>query len=102
MAPTVPWLWALMLGVAGFAFPLVLAMLPARTRHPEVTAQLSGFVQPVGYLVAAAGPVLVGMLHEATGGWDAVLVVLAATAVPFTWAGLRACRPVWVDDEIRS
>ena len=32
---TLPWLWALMLGVAGFAFPLVIAMLPARTRHPR-------------------------------------------------------------------
>ncbi|WP_101525204.1 MFS transporter [Nocardioides houyundeii] len=97
---TVPWLWALMLGVAGFAFPLAIALLPARTRHPEVTAQLSGFVQPVGYLAAAAGPVLVGLLHEATGGWTLVLVLLAATAVPFTWAGLRACRPVIVDDEL--
>lgn len=101
LAPaTVPWLWALMLGVAGYAFPLVLALLPARTRHPQVTAQLSGFVQPIGYLVAAAGPVLVGLLHEATGGWTWVLVLLAATAVPFTWAGLRACRPVLVDDEL--
>jgi len=99
---TVPWLWALMLGVAGFAFPLVIAMLPARTRHPQVTAQLSGFVQPVGYLVAAAGPVLVGMLHRATGGWNAVLVLLALTAVPFTWAGLRASGSVYVDDELRA
>lgn len=97
---TVPWLWALMLGVAGYAFPLVIALLPARTRHPQVTAQLSGFVQPVGYLVAAAGPVLVGIIHQATGDWTLVLVLLAATAVPFTWAGLRACRPVLVDDEL--
>ena len=97
---TLPWLWALMLGVAGFAFPLVIAMLPARTRHPQVTAQLSGFVQPVGYLAAAAGPVIVGVLHEVTGGWTLVLALLAATAVPFTWAGLRASRPVYVDDEL--
>lgn len=101
LAPTtVPWLWAVMLGVAGYAFPLVIALLPARTRHPEVTAQLSGFVQPVGYLIAAAGPVLVGVLHGATGSWTLVLVLLAATAVPFTWAGWRACRPVLVDDEL--
>ncbi len=102
LAPTtLPWLWALMLGIAGFAFPLVIALLPARTRHPQVTAQLSGFVQPVGYLVAAAGPILVGVLHDATDGWTWVLVLLAATAIPFTWAGLRACRPVFVDDELR-
>lgn len=99
---TVPWLWALMLGVAGFAFPLVIALLPARTRHPDVTAQLSGFVQPVGYLFAALGPVLVGVLYEATGDWTLVLALLAATAVPFVWAGLRACRPVYVDDELAA
>lgn len=98
----VPWLWSLTLGVAGFAFPLVIALLTARTRHSAVTAQLSGFVQPVGYLVAAVGPVLVGVIHEATGGWTVVLALLAATAVPFTWAGLRASRPVYVDDELAA
>ena len=72
----------------------------ARTRTPAVTARLSGFVQPVGYALAALGPFLVGLLHDATDGWDLVLVVLALTSVPFTWAGLRAARPVWVDDEI--
>ena len=101
LAPsTLPWLWAVLLGIAGFAFPTSIALLTARTRHPSVTAQLSGFVQPVGYLVAAAGPVLVGILHDLTGDWTPVLALLAATAVPFTWAGLRACRPVYVDDEL--
>jgi CP family cyanate transporter-like MFS transporter len=56
----------------------------------------------VGYALAAIGPFLVGLLHEATGDWDLVLVLLALTAVPFTWAGLRAARPVWVDDELTA
>lgn len=100
-APTaLPWLWAVMLGIAGFAFPLALTLITARTRHAAVTARLSGFVQPVGYALAALGPLLVGVLHEATGGWSWVLALLAATALPFTVAGLYACRPVWVDDEL--
>jgi CP family cyanate transporter-like MFS transporter len=97
---TVPWLWAVLLGVAGFAFPTCIALITARTRHPAVTARLSGFMQPVGYLLAGLGPVGVGLLHDATGDWDLVLVLLAATAVPFTWAGLRVARPVLVDDEL--
>lgn len=97
---TVPWLWAVVLGVAGFAFPTVIALITARTRRPSVTARLSGFVQPVGYALAALGPFLVGLLHDATGGWDAVLWLLAATAVPFVWAGLRVSGPVLVDDEL--
>ena len=99
---TVPWLWALLLGFAGFAFPTSIALLTARTRHHSVTARLSGFVQPVGYVLAALGPVLVGIIHAATGGWTVVLVLLMLTAVPFTWAGLLASRPVYVDDELAA
>jgi CP family cyanate transporter-like MFS transporter len=101
LAPTtLPWLWAVLLGVSGFAFPLTIALITARTRDPGITAQLSGFVQPVGYLLAAMGPFAVGLIHQATGGWDVVLVILMVTAVPFTWAGLRVARPVYVDDEL--
>ncbi|QBR93678.1 MFS transporter [Nocardioides euryhalodurans] len=97
---TVPWLWAVVLGVSGFAFPTVIALITARTRHPAVTGRLSGFVQPVGYLLAGLGPFAVGLVHDATGDWTLVLWLLAATAVPFTWAGLRASRRVFVDDEL--
>lgn len=97
---TTPWVWAVALGLSGFAFPLVIALITARTRSPLVTARVSGFVQPVGYLLAGAGPLLVGVLHDATGGWTVVLWVLIATAVPFVWAGLRAVREASVDDEL--
>lgn len=101
LAPaTVPWLWAVVLGVSGFAFPTVIALLTARTRDSAVTARVSGFVQPVGYLLAGLGPLVVGLIHEATGDWTLVLWLLIATAVPFVWAGLRVSRPVYVDDEL--
>ena len=97
---TMPWLWAVVLGISGFAFPLVIALITARTRSHHVTGRLSGFVQPVGYLLAALGPVVVGVLHAATGGWEVVLWVLMATSLPFVLAGLRAVRPSFVDDEL--
>lgn len=101
LAPaTVPWLWAVVLGYAGLAFPFAMAMITARTRHPSVTAQLSGFMQPAGYALAAIGPFLVGVIHDATGGWTLVLALLAATAVPLTAAAVRVARPTYVDDEI--
>ena len=95
-----PWLWALLLGFSGLAFPTAIALITARTRHPSVTAQLSGFVQPIGYALAAIGPFAVGLLHDATGDWQLVLVLLALTSVPLTLAGLRVARPAYVDDEI--
>jgi len=97
---TLPWLWALMLGLSGLAFPTAIALITARTRHPSVTAQLSGFVQPVGYALAAIGPFVVGLVHDATGGWSLVIVLLMLTSVPLTLAGLRVASPTYVDDEI--
>ena len=38
--------------------------------------------QTVGYLVAAAGPLVVGILREASGGWTVPLVFLLAMLVP--------------------
>lgn len=97
---TVPWLWALLLGLSGLAFPTAIALITARTRHPSVTAQLSGFVQPIGYALAAIGPFVVGLIHEATGGWSLVIVLLMLTSVPLTLAGLRVASPTYVDDEV--
>jgi MFS transporter, CP family, cyanate transporter len=97
-----PWLWATLLGVAGWSFPAAIAMITVRTRDPRVTAQLSGFVQPAGYLLAAAGPFLVGVMHSVGGGWTAVLLFLAASAVAMTAAGLLVARPRFVDDELAA
>lgn len=101
LAPTAaPFLWAVLLGLSGFAFPTAIALITARTRDPVVTGRLSGFVQPVGYFLAALGPMLVGVVHEATGDWDAVLLGLMASGVVMSLVGVRAARPVMVDDEL--
>ena len=100
-APTAGvWLWAVILGIGGFAFPTVIALIPARSRDPHVTARLSGFAQPVGYVLAAIGPFLVGLVHDLTGGWTTVLVLLACSGVVMTLAGLRVSGRVYVDDEL--
>jgi CP family cyanate transporter-like MFS transporter len=95
-----PWVWATLLGVAGWTFPAAIALITARTRDPQVTAQLSGFVQPIGYLLAAAGPFLVGLVHSWTGGWGVVLGLLMLSSVAMTAAGLMVARPGSVDDEL--
>lgn len=103
LAPSVsPLLWACVLGVGGFAFPTAIALLPARTRSPLVTARLSGMVQPIGYLLAALGPITAGALLGATGSPDAVLWFLAGTGALLTVAGFRAGLPRLVDHELSS
>lgn len=97
---TAPWLWALLLGAGGSAFPYVLTMIGLRSRTPEGTAALSGFVQSVGYLIAAVGPLGTGLLFDLTGSWDVPLLALAGLSVPMLLAGLGFARPQYVEDTI--
>jgi CP family cyanate transporter-like MFS transporter len=54
----------------------------ARAPDPVTAASLSAFAQSLGYLLAASGPLLLGFLHTATGGWTIpVWVLLAVVAL---------------------
>ena len=75
---------------AGFALALTLIVL--RSPSPMTAARLGGVAQCLGYLLAAAGPPLLGALRDLTGGWTWPLVVLLAALVPMTWAGWGAAR----------
>lgn len=97
---TLPWLWALCLGLSGFAFPAAIALITARTRAPIVTAHVSGFTQSWGYLVAAAGPFAVGALHDLTGGWRVPLLALAACGPLLAVLGMAAGAQGYVDDDL--
>jgi MFS transporter, CP family, cyanate transporter len=99
-ADTWPLLWAFLLGLGGFCFPTALALIPARTRTPLVTARLSGFVQPLGYFVAAVGPLLVGVVYDATGSWSAILLGLVVATAAMAATGFRASRRSYIDDEL--
>jgi CP family cyanate transporter-like MFS transporter len=64
----------------------------ARAPDPVTSASLSGFAQSLGYLVASAGPLLLGFLHTATGGWDIpvwVLMVVVALQLISGWLAGR-------------
>ncbi len=101
-ADTWPLLWAFLLGLGGFCFPTAIALIPARSRTPLVTARVSGFVQPFGYFIAAAGPLVVGIVYGATGEWSAILLALVAATVLMAIAGYRASRRGFIDDELEA
>jgi MFS transporter, CP family, cyanate transporter len=89
--------WALVTGVgAGILFLLALAFFSLRAADPGSSASLAGMGQSIGYLFAAAGPVAIGALHDATGGWRVPLAVLAVVAAVHTVIGLRAGRDAHV------
>jgi CP family cyanate transporter-like MFS transporter len=89
-----PYLWVIILGIGqGAAFPLGLTLVVLRTRTPHATQQLSSMSQGIGYLIAAAGPLLTGVLHAATGHWTLPFAILVVLLVPQTIAGVAASRP---------
>ena len=94
-------LWAVVVGVGTCTFPLILTLIGLRSHTPAGTAALSGFTQSAGYLLAAAGPFTVGLLHTATGGWTWPLAFLTALTVPQLLLGAYVARPAYVEDQLR-
>ena len=71
-----PVLWVVLGGLSTLLFPLVLALINLRTRTHEGAVALSGFVQGLAYAIGAVGPIVIGLVHDATGGWGVPLVVV--------------------------
>lgn len=90
--------WVVLLAIGQGAFPLALAMIGMRARTPQGTVALSAFAQSTGYLIAALGPFVVGVLYEATGGWSIPMVFLIAAAVVQGVVGVFAAKPRYIED----
>jgi len=101
LAPaTLTWLWVVLAGLGPLFFPLALVLINLRTRTHAGSVALSGFVQSIGYIIGALGPLVVGLLHEMSGSWTAPLLFLIATAVAITIAGAVIARPQLLEDEL--
>lgn len=76
--PDLSWVWSGTVGLSqGVGITLALSFFALRARDARQAAALSGMGQSLGYLLAAIGPLLFGVLHDATGGWETPLVILA-------------------------
>ncbi len=92
--------WVALFGLAqGSGFALALTLIVLRSATPLVAARLGGVAQCVGYLVAAAGPVVLGALHDATGAWGWPLGLLLVLLVPMGLAGWGASRDAVLDPD---
>jgi MFS transporter, CP family, cyanate transporter len=86
-------LWAVVLGLGqGAALSLALLLIVMRAPDHDTSARLSSMAQGVGYLLAAAGPLGMGLLHALTGGWTAPLLGLLVLCALELAAGLGAGR----------
>lgn len=90
---TTLWWWVVILGLGqGGGFGMALAFIVLRSPDAGTAARLSGMVQGVGYSVASLGPLLVGVLHEATGNWNTLGGLFALIIAGALIAGRAAGR----------
>lgn len=95
-----PALWVVLAGLGAGTFPISITAINLRTATGPASSSLSGMVQGIGYAGAGLGPLGAGLLHEATGGWTAALLVLAGTVVFVVAGGWWALAPGTVEDEL--
>ena len=77
IAPHLALLWTATVGLSqGVGITLALSFFALRACDAQQAAALSGMGQSVGYLLAALGPLLFGLLHDRTGAWTISLLVL--------------------------
>ncbi|GLX70438.1 CynX/NimT family MFS transporter [Paenibacillus glycanilyticus] len=92
-------LWSVLIGIAGAgSFSLAMLFFTLRTRTTHAAAQLSGMAQSVGYLLAAVGPLVFGMIHDVTGHWTVSIAMLIAASFLIFMFGMGAARNRYVGD----
>lgn len=90
-------LWIILIGIgSGSSFSLAMMFFTLRTRNGREAAELSGMAQSFGYLLAAVGPVLIGALHDLTGGWLSPLILLSFVSLILLVAGIYSGRARFV------
>jgi len=90
-------LWVLLLGFGQGAGPALGAYLfVAKSVNIDTATRVSAMAQTVGYLIAMAGPLLIGAIYQRTGDWNIPILLLAAILVIELLVSLPAGRDVKV------
>lgn len=93
-------LWAVIGGfTVGASLSYALFVMVLRVSSLSQVIALSAMAQSIGYLIAAVGPSLIGLLYEASGAWTLpLIVILVIVCLLFVFA-FRAGRNVAVPAE---
>lgn len=101
LQPNWAFLGIILIGVAsGLAFGLVNTFFGLRTENGLTAAKLSGMSQSVGYLFAAIGPLLFGILHDTTNSWNMSIGILLVTSIIIMIIGSRAGRNITIEQTL--
>ena len=76
----------------GAFFSALFTVVIQRTATPDENRRLTALIQTTGYIVAALGPVLVGQVHAAVGGWSLPFGIIGTGTVIMTICAVIAVR----------
>lgn len=94
-------LWATVFGIGhGTATGIAFSLAMLRTRTADGTAALGAMSQTAGYTLSAIGPVGAGLLHDLTGTWSSLVILLVLITTVQCIAGFMAGRPVKLEDQL--
>jgi CP family cyanate transporter-like MFS transporter len=92
-------LWVTVGGLAqGAGVALSFTVIVLRAHDEGAARQISGMAQFVGYGIGATGPLLVGGLYGATGGWVLPLATMAGLGVAYSGVAAVAGRPITIGE----
>ncbi|MCC4265621.1 MFS transporter [Oceanimonas baumannii] len=90
-----PLLWASLIGVGcGGSLSLALSFFVLRATNTAQATALSAMAQSIGYLLAAAGPAVLGIMRDWEGAWQTALILMLALQLLQLGCGWFAARPV--------
>jgi MFS transporter, CP family, cyanate transporter len=93
LVPQLAALWLVVLGVSfGMTFILAFALIGMRTRDHQRAALLSTMSQASAYLIAAAGPVAFGWIHDLSSDWTVPMLSLVVVSLIQALVGFGAGR----------
>ncbi|WP_439273345.1 CynX/NimT family MFS transporter [Pseudochrobactrum sp. HB0163] len=91
------WYWAILQGIGlGGLIAAAMTEIVLRSPDPRVASHLSGMVQFVGYMIASAVPLLIGIIHDFTGSYNATAFLFVLIGLVASWSGWGAGRALHV------
>ncbi len=91
VAPSLWPLWCCLAGAAqGGGITIIFIAVVRRSQGTTDSRRMSTMVQGGGYVVAATGPLVIGAVHDASGGWTVPLLVTLGVVTLMAVAGAPA------------